>query len=94
MDLSALEPYTPYQPWPSDAKRTNTLKPDDGKCLHYHFYFLEEESGLWYLRVPTWCPFRLQFYGNGHNWLAPTLDVRALDARALDMRAARHLLRF
>jgi hypothetical protein len=29
--------------------------------------------GLIYLRVPTWCPFRLQFYCNGHNWLARQL---------------------
>jgi hypothetical protein len=25
------------------------------------------------LRVPTWAPFRLQFYCNGHNWLAGRL---------------------
>jgi hypothetical protein len=29
--------------------------------------------GLLYLRVPTWCPFRLQFYCNGHGWLARKL---------------------
>jgi hypothetical protein len=23
--------------------------------------------------VPTWCPFRLQFYCNSHNWLARRL---------------------
>ena len=42
----------------------------DGKCLHYYFYFIDAEFGLCYLRVPTWAPFRLQFYCNGHNWLA------------------------
>jgi len=42
------------------------------KCLHYYFYFINEELGLCYLRVPTWCPFRLQFYFNGHNRLART----------------------
>ncbi len=33
--------------------------------------------GLCYLRVPTWCPFRLQFYCNGHNWLAHKLTKAA-----------------
>jgi len=33
----------------------------DKKCLHYCFYFIDEEFGLCYLRVPTWAPFRLQF---------------------------------
>ena len=50
------------------------LQPDDGKCLHYYFYFIDEELGLCYVRVPTWCPFRLQFYCNGHNWLARQLE--------------------
>ncbi len=31
--------------------------------------------GLIYLRVPTWCPFRLQFYCNGHSWLARQLTA-------------------
>ena len=46
------------------------LKPDDGKCLHYYFYFIKEELGLCYVRVATWLPCRLQVYCNGHNWLA------------------------
>lgn len=29
--------------------------------------------GLCFLSVPTWCPFRAQFYFNGHNWLASKL---------------------
>ena len=42
--------------------------------LHYYFYFIDEELGLCYVRVPTWCPFGLQAYFNGHNWLATQLD--------------------
>ena len=30
-------------------------------------YFIDEELGLCYVRVPTWCPFRLQVYCNGQN---------------------------
>ena len=44
-----------------------------GKCLHYYFYFLDAELGLLHLRVPTWCPYRLQVCFNGHAWLAHRL---------------------
>lgn len=60
--FSALEPCTTYQPWFDKTSRRACLRPDDGKCLHYYFYFIDEELGLCYVRVPTWCPFRLQFY--------------------------------
>jgi len=36
------------------------------------------------VRVPTWCPFRLQFYCNGHNWLARQLDRKKIGYRLLD----------
>ena len=34
---------------------------------------IDELFGLCYLRVPTWAPFRLQVYFNGHQWLARQL---------------------
>src|ERR1041384_2944596 len=72
--FSALEPCTTYQPWHDKNSGRTYLRYDDGKCLHYYFYFMDEDLGLCYVRVPTWCPFRLQFYCNGHNWLARQLD--------------------
>ncbi|MCP5096763.1 MAG: hypothetical protein GY943_14515 [Chloroflexi bacterium] len=42
--------------------------------LEIDFYFIDPDCGLCYLRVPTWCPFRLQFYFNGHNALAAQLQ--------------------
>ena len=36
------------------------------------------------MRVPTWCPFRLQFYMNGHNLLAHKLDKRGIEYEMLD----------
>jgi hypothetical protein len=60
--FSALEPCTTYRPWHGKGSGRTYLRFDDGKCLHYYFYFLDEELGLCYVRVPTWCPFRLQFY--------------------------------
>ena len=71
--LSALEPCTSYQPWHDKSSGKTFLRPDDGKCLHYYFYFIDPELGLGYVRVPTWCPFRLQIYFNGHQVLAAQL---------------------
>jgi hypothetical protein len=82
--FSALEPCTTYQPWHDKNSGRTYLRPDDGKCLHYYFYFIDEELGLCYVRVPTWCPFRLQFYCNGHNWLARQLENKKIDYRLLD----------
>lgn len=76
--FSALEPCARYKPWHDKASHKTYLKPEDAKCLHYYFYFIDEELGLCYLRVPTWCPFRLQFYFNGHAWLARQLKRKGV----------------
>lgn len=68
--FSAMEACASFYPWHDKATGHTGLRYKDGKCLHYYFYFLHPEFGLCYLRVPTWAPFRLQFYLNGHNWLA------------------------
>ena len=75
--ISAMAACDSYQPWHDKRTHRNFLRPDSGKCLHYYFYFMDAEFGLIYLRVPTWCPFRLQFYCNGHSWLACQLTRRS-----------------
>jgi hypothetical protein len=35
-------------------------------------------------RVSTWCPFRLQFYFNGHNWLATHLKAQGIPFQQQD----------
>jgi hypothetical protein len=71
--LSAQERCEAYERRHSRRTGTDYLVTRGGKCLHYYFYFLDEELGLCHVRVPTWCPFRLQFYFNGHGWLAARL---------------------
>jgi hypothetical protein len=71
--LSAMETCETYKPWHNKNTGQTYLKGATSKCLHYYFYFIDEELGLCYVRVPTWCPFRLQIYFNGHNWLASKL---------------------
>jgi hypothetical protein len=76
--FSAMESCTAYKPWHDKQTGKTYVKITKGKCLHYYFYFIDEELGLCYLRVPTWCPFRLQFYFNGHNWLANQLKQHGI----------------
>ncbi len=82
--FSAMEACSTYQPWRNKQTDKTYLKPNDGKCLHYYFYFLDEELGLTYVRVPTWLPCRLQIYFNGHNWLAAQLGKRKIAYQPLD----------
>ena len=82
--LSAMEPCSSYQPWHNKSTGKTYLRPDDGKCLHYYFYLIDEELGLCHVRVPTWLPCRLQVYFNGHSWLANTLEKRKIDFTLVD----------
>jgi hypothetical protein len=82
--LSAMEPCSSYKPWHNKDTGKTYLRPDDGKCLHYYFYFIDEELGLGYVRVPTWLPCRLQVYCNGHSWLATILRKRKIDFQLID----------
>ena len=72
--LSAMEKCNNYRYNYNKQTGESKLISVKGRCLHYYFYFLDDYLGLCYLRVPTWCPFQLQFYFNAHNWLALQLD--------------------
>ena len=82
--FSAMEACPSFEPWHDKQTHRTSLKGRDAKCLHYYFYFISEEFGLCYLRVPTWAPFRLQFYCNGHNWLARQLRIEGIAFRQSD----------
>ena len=82
--FSAMEACPSYQPWHDKKTGKTFLKPSSSKCLHYYFYFIDPELGLCYLRVPTWCPFRLQFYFNAHSWLAAQLQKQGIEYEMVD----------
>jgi hypothetical protein len=82
--FSTMEPCSTYRPWHDKTTGKTYLRPDNGKCLHYYFYFIDEELGLCYVRVPTWCPFRLQIYLNGHHRLACRLKRKQIGHTRLD----------
>ncbi|BBO19224.1 conserved hypothetical protein [Candidatus Brocadia pituitae] len=77
--FSVQESCTSYKPWHDKNTHKTFLKYDpSGKCLHYYFYFIHKILGLCYVRVPTWIPFRLQIYCNGHTWLASQLQKQKI----------------
>jgi hypothetical protein len=82
--FSAMEPCPSFRPWHDKRSGKTSLKPTEAKCLHYYFYFIDKELGLCYLRVPTWAPFRLQFYCNGHHVLARQLQRKGIVYTLLD----------
>lgn len=82
--FSAMEPCPSYRPWHDKTSGKTFLKPTNAKCIHYYFYFIDAQLGLCYLRVPTWAPFRLQFYFNGHNVLAAQLSKEGIAYEQLD----------
>jgi hypothetical protein len=82
--LSAMESCPTYRPQRDRQNGRRYLKGDGGKCLHYYFYLIDPELGLVYLRVPTWAPFGLQFYFNGHAALERALASRCDQARFED----------
>jgi hypothetical protein len=79
-----MEPCPAFRPWHDKKSGRTGVKLTQGKCLHFYFYFVHERLGLGYLRVPTWLPFRLQFYFNGHNWLASELRRAGISFQMAD----------
>ena len=82
--FSAMENCTTFRPWHDKKTGKTGLKFAAGKCLHYYFYLIDPELDLIYVRVPTWAPYRLQVYFNGHNWLAHRLAKARMDFRLED----------
>jgi hypothetical protein len=82
--FSALEPCGSFEHRYDKQHKRPRLIGREAKCLHFYFYFLDPQFGLCYLRVPTWAPFRLQFYCNGHAWLARRLRQEGIAYRTLD----------
>lgn len=81
--FSAMEACTSYKPWHNRVTGQTFLRYDTGKCIHYYFYFINPLLGLCYLRIPTWCPLRAQFYFNGQLACVqtPSAEDRLRDAR-------------
>jgi hypothetical protein len=82
--FSVMESCVTFKPWHDKQTGRTFMKTSEGKCLHYYFYFIDEELGLCHLRVPTWAPFSVQFYFNGHNLLAHKLRRKRIGHTLVD----------
>ena len=82
--ISVMEGCTTYKPWHDKSTHKTFLKYDQSKCLTYYFYFIDLTLGLCYVRVPTWLPFRLQIYFNGHSWLSTELTKNKIKHKVVD----------
>lgn len=82
--LSALEVCLSFVARYDKKTGRTSLKPRRAKCLHYYFYFIDDDLGLCFMRIPTWCPFAAQGYFNGHNVLAAKLRRAGIAYRMLD----------
>lgn len=80
----AMESCPSFKPMYDDKDKRPYLKYQERQCLHYYFYFMDDYLGLCFVRVPTWLPFRLKVYFNGHNWLASRLEEEGIGYKMLD----------
>ena len=76
---SVVEPCLTYFVRRDREQKKLVLRLDQGKCLHYYFYFLHEQWGLMHLRLQTWFPFALHVCVNGRHWLGRQLDQANID---------------
>ena len=82
--LSAMESCRTYKVRKCQKGGFLCLKNCPGKCIHYYIYFIDKELGLGYLRIPTWAPFRLQLYFNGHDWLERKMKAEGIRYKKAD----------
>ena len=82
--LSAMETCESYEARYDQKTGRTSLRRRRAKCLHYYFYFIDEQLGLCFMRMSTWCPFAAQAYFNGHNLLAAKLRKAGISYRMLD----------
>jgi hypothetical protein len=54
------------------------LVPQERKCLHLYFYYLDGEFGLMHIRLQTWLPLTIQVCLNGREWLARRLQQEGI----------------
>lgn len=60
------------------------VKTDLRRCLVLYYYFMDREFGLMHVKMQTWCPFTVQVYVNGHEWLARKLQSEKIAFKKVD----------
>jgi hypothetical protein len=65
-------------------ERCPTVGSDMRVCLVLYYYWMDREFGLMHVKIQTWCPFTVQVYVNGHEWLARKLTAQGIGFRKVD----------
>jgi hypothetical protein len=81
---SSMELSSSYESHWNEKTRKVSLNIITPKILNYYIYFLDRSLGLCFIRIPTWLPCRIQFYFNGHNYLAYKLKKHKIDYQIED----------
>ncbi|MCB0726762.1 MAG: MarR family transcriptional regulator [Ignavibacteria bacterium] len=81
---TSMEITDAFEPHYDSKTQKTTLKIRTTKCIHYYIYFIDKYLGLSFLRIPTWLPCRVQFYFNGHNYLAYKLQKNNINFEMQD----------
>jgi hypothetical protein len=79
--LSAVEPCRSWSIRRDPQTQRPGFRMEWRKCLHYYFYWQDEEWGFCHLRLQTWFPFQVHICLNGREWLARRLDAEAISYR-------------
>lgn len=60
------------------------LKKSSPRCLTLYFYYLDRHFGFMHIRLSTWMPFSIQFYFNGHDWLARQMAAKGIRFKQME----------
>ena len=60
------------------------LRSEWRRCLVHYFYLIDPQFGFMHVRRPTWFPFTMQVYVNGHEWLARRMSRLRMVFQRLD----------
>lgn len=82
--LSCVEPCMSYAIRKEKLTRKLKLIPAERKCLHFYFYFIDQEFGFMHVRLQSWFPCPLQICINGHEWLARKMDKADINYERCD----------
>jgi hypothetical protein len=76
--FSTLENCISYDIFKDSKTHRIDLRRRPRKCLHYDFYFDDDQFGLTQVRLQSWFPFHTNVVLNGREWLARQLDKNGI----------------
>lgn len=60
------------------------FRPDQRRCLHLYYYYMDRQFGLMHVRLSTWLPFGIQVCLNGREYLARQMRRAGMDFEQRD----------